>query len=268
MKMFYFFTSKEGILMKRAHAGLIVFLLIVVMSTGQLYANESDSGCTMKATHRYGFLGGGFSWFDDSKLNEMLTSSNLPKFKEYAMTVSLGGRKDMGKLIMESVITGYFWKNMVSSTNQRVSLMSGDIMWNHGYNFLTSGMPLTLFPYVGLGVGINTMQLRSDRKTFSELVATAGDPDHALFLSQGAVLFNVGLGSDLFLVKPDKTKTMVIGIRAGYSYDLYTGKKWYSNGTTVSDLPSLHHNGGYVRLVIGGEGNHNHHEKSPSPTGN
>jgi hypothetical protein len=240
-----------------------VFMLLVgVFAAVCLNAAEGDSSCTMKTTHQYGFLGGGISWFDDSKLNDRLALSNLPKFKEYAMTISIGGRKDMKRMTMESVITGHFWRDKVSS-NQRISLWSGDIFWNGGYNILPSEQSLTLFPYVGLGVGLNTMRLRSDTKTFSGLLTST---DHALFLTQGSVIFNVGLGSDLFLVKPDKTRSMVIGIRAGYSYDLYNAKNWYSDGTTISDLPVLRHNGGFIRLVIGGMGNRKHCEKSPEPS--
>jgi hypothetical protein len=62
----------------------------------------------------------------------------------------------------------------------------------------------------------------------------------------------VGLGFDWFMTSPDKKRTGVIGIRAGYSGDIWGPKSWHSDGTTITDLPSLSHNGGYVRLVFGG----------------
>jgi hypothetical protein len=243
--------------MKRTIGMKFCFLFAMMMYIGNVSARECDSSCTMKAGHQYGFLSAGISWFDNAKLNGMLVSSNLPKLKEYAMTASIGGFKEMRRMTMENVITGNFWKDKVLS-NQRVSLWSGDLFCNCGFNTVNPETPFTLFPYVGFGLALNTMQVKNDTKSFSEfLTSTAtGTENTSSFLSQGTVLFNAGLGSDLFLVKPDSSKSMVIGIRAGYSYDLYTAKKWYSHGTAVSDLPSLNRNGGYIRLVVGGMGNH------------
>jgi hypothetical protein len=39
---------------------------------------------------------------------------------------------------------------------------------------------------------------------------------------------------------------------AGYRYDFYTRKNWYSGGTTVTDVPRLRNNGGFIRVIKGG----------------
>jgi hypothetical protein len=237
---------------------LFVLLVAVVVCAGAS-ALEQDSACPIKPSRHFGFIGGGASWLDISKVNDVLAVSNLTKFKEYAATVSIGMQNDKGRFIMEHVITGHFWKEKVS-LNRRESLWSGDAFANCGFNVFGSETPAALYPYVGLGAAINTLQLRTDTKTFSECLTSN---DRSLFLMQGAVLFNVGIGCDVFIMHPSKQRSMVVGIRAGYAGDVFTAKKWHSDGTTISEFPALKHDGGYIRLVLGGmgKGNCKHREK-------
>ncbi len=243
-------------------ARLSALLFAAVVLAGA-YASEGDSTCPLKPGRHFGFVGGGASWLDISKVNDMLAVSDLARFKEYAATVSIGMQNNKERFVVEHVITGHFWKEKVRS-NQRVSLWSADAFGNCGFNLFGSAAPAALYPFAGLGAAINTLQLRRDTKSFSELLSSN---DRSKFLTQGAILFNVGIGSDVFIKKAGTDKVLVIGFRAGYAGDVFTAKKWHSDGTTISELPAFRHDGGYVRLVIGGlgKGHCNHREKSPEP---
>jgi hypothetical protein len=219
---------------------------------------QGDSACPMHRGRHFGFIGVGAALLDNTKFNDRLEAAILPQFKKYASTFSLGVRGGRGRLISEHVLTGYFWKDKVRA-NERGSLWSAEAAGKCGFNLLKPGAAAALFPYAGLGFAFNTLRLQKDSATFSDLLAAAAPRDHALFLTQGAFLFDVGLGIDLIKSKPDKKKTMMIGIRAGYTGDIWAPKSWHSDGTTVTDLPALSHNGGYVRLVIGGMGEHGEH---------
>jgi hypothetical protein len=203
-----------------------------------------------EAIRNYVFAGGGATWFDISKLNNKLGLLNVPAFSDHALSLSLGGRMDQGNSIFESVVTGNFWKGQVRS-NVLTTMWSGDVFINSGINLFRAEEPISFFPYIGAGLGFTTMSMGSDQKKVSEL---ATNPQQPVFLWQGSVLANAGLGADLFFIDPDKKGSLVLGIRAGYCYDIYTMERWYSRNTKVFDLPSLRHSGAYVRIVLGSAG--------------
>jgi hypothetical protein len=179
---------------------------------------------------------------------------DVPAFCENPVTLSIGGHMEQGNSVFESVISGSVWKSRLRS-NIRTTLMSGDVFINSGVNVMGDGEPMAYFPFVGLGFGFNAMQRGIDKMTISDL---ATNPQQSVFLWQGALLVNGGVGTDLFFIDPNKKGNLVLGIRAGYCYDVYTMERWYTRGTKISDLPSPRHCGAYIRLVIGASGNAAH----------
>jgi hypothetical protein len=155
---------------------------------------------------------------------------------------------EYGRMTTEAALSGNFLKDRKNG-NLRASLWSADAVVNAGCNTLPGDMPLRLFPFIGFGLAGDFLNLRADEKSLSQLL-TSNEPNAALW--QGAILFNAGIGSDFVVSIPGKKSVFAMGVRAGYRYDLYTGKKWYSGGTTVTDVPQLRNNGGFVRLILGG----------------
>ncbi len=220
----------------------------------QAIAMDSDSDSTMKVTRHYGIMSAGISWFTNSNLNDYLNRLGFSSFKEYAVSVSLGSHSEVGNMVMENAITGNFWEDKINS-GLRSTLWSADIFMNSGYNIFASEMPMSLFPYMGFGIGLNTLQIRSDTKTLPQLIVSK-EPD--AFLWQPSILFDLGIGSDAIFTMADKKQGLTIGFRAGYTYDIYTAQNWYSDGTSISDVPRFRQNGGYVRIILGAWGSHKH----------
>lgn len=235
----------------RIPALMVVSVFIMVF---QAKSMDFDTNDTMKITRHYGFIGTGTTWFTNSNLNNYLESKGLSSFKDYSVSVSLGRHWESGSMVMEHALTGNFWEDN-KNAGFRSTLWSADMFMNSGYNIFAANVPMSLFPYFGFGIGLNTMRIRSDSKTLPQLMVSQ-EPNS--FLWQPSFLFDLGIGSDAIFSMTDKKRGLTIGLRAGYSYDIYTAQNWYSNGITISDVPKLRQNGGYVRIILGGWGDHKH----------
>jgi len=207
-----------------------------------------DSACLKKETFHYGFAAIGPAWFTNFNLNQHLRSMNLSSFRDYAVSVGLGDHREKGKEITESSITVDLWPDNVNA-NVRSSMASIELVSNSGHNFMPEKSAFSLFPYCGLNAGFSMLHIRPDVQSLSENLSST---QTNAMVWQGALLGTLGLGSDVKISCPEKKGGLVIGLRTGWCYDLYTMKNWQSNGTAISGLPGLRHNGGYVKLIIGG----------------
>jgi hypothetical protein len=224
------------------------------MDKGMMHSNpDNDSTCMTKISRQYGFISPGGAQISTRRLNEYLATQGVSAFRTTEPTLSLGMHKELQRLIMESNFTMRFWRDR-KNADMRTSLFMGDIVWNTGYNVLPTEIPVNLFPYLGLGVGLNSIRFRSDTKTLAQLRASS-DPN--VLVSQAAFLLNAGVGSDFILSNKEKTRGMVIGLRAGYLLDpLSKRRDWYSGRTEIEDMPNLKQSGVYGRIILGGWGSH------------
>lgn len=232
---------------------LLAFAMVMTVAaqSDAMHGMQGDTACTTKVTCGFGFIVPGISWVDIDNFNDFIATQGISSFKAMTPTLSIGGHKEKRRLIMESGLTLRYWRDNVNS-NLRTSLFAGDMVWNNGINVLPAALPLTAFPYFGLGVGLAAVHLRNDEKTFSQLLASS-EPDATLW--QASFLLNVGGGADVFLIKKGSTRGMALGIRAGYLFDPFSRKrdrKWRSGRTDIVDVPILRQNSPYLRLVIGG----------------
>jgi hypothetical protein len=212
---------------------------------------SKDSGCSSKKTDLHYFYSSvGTAWFTNSNLNGYLQAMQLSPFRDNVLSISIGEHKQKGKKVEESSFTGQFWADHLNG-NLRSSMWSFDVFSNSGFNAIPLKMPLSLFPYFGLGLNLSALHIRSNVTTLPERM-NSQQPN--AYLLQGALLLNVGIGSDFKFSSPDNKTGFILGYRAGWCYDLYTTRNWYSQGVAISDVPSLRHNGGYVKLVLGGWG--------------
>lgn len=213
---------------------------------------RTDSSCQKKCktTRSYGVFQAGITTVDPDKLNNTLSSSGLTGFDPLTLSLALGGHKEYRRLITDGQFSTAIWRKN-NNGSIRTSLTSINFTSNTGVNVLPPDFNLNLFPYAGLGVGINKLHISRKSASFNEVVS-ATIPDQKLH--QGALLFNAGLGSDFTIPSENKKCGLVVGFRAGYQLPLYTSK-WRSDRTTISGLPDLRQQGFYARVVIGGWNN-------------
>jgi hypothetical protein len=206
----------------------------------------------MKPTNEFGYTSAGIAWLDLRGINNSLAALKLSPFLENAWTLSLGHHTERGRWISEGGATLRIWGDH-RDLGYRSSLYIGDFSCRSGINVLPTYLPINLYPYWGLGIGLNTLNIRSDQKALSELLVSS--QPHA-FLWQVTGLLDLGLGSEFKY--SDKNGGCAIGLRMGYLVDLYKNKKWISDGVRVTGLSSISQNGPYIRLVLGGWDKHQH----------
>ena len=228
-----------------------MLLTIALQSHSMMMKMCGDSMCATTAIRGIGFVSPGISWVDLDRFNNFLGSQGISSFNTMAPTLTIGGYKEMNNIIMESNLTLRYWQDNVKS-NLRTSLFMGDLDWNAGINLMKSSMPLCLFPYVGAGVGLNSLHMRSNKKSLGALLVSS-DPNAMLW--QAAFLLNVGVGSNYLFPRKNAAHGLALGLRAGYQFDpISKNRDWHSGGTNIVDLPTLKQSGPYLRLVLGGWG--------------
>ncbi len=237
-----------------------ILLAVIVMAASTLVqAGEvnCDTGMMkmMKPTHEFGYVSAGSAWLTLGKVNSFLNGQGLSGFPEQAWSLSFGRYKDFRRLVMESDLTLRIWGDNLNA-GLRTSLFAGDITWNNGFNVLPPEWVGSLYPYLGLGIGLNNLYFRDNSKTLAELRTTTEPNSNVWELTP---LLNLGLGSNFLFANNDRSKGLVVGLGAGYLVDLYYTKRWMSDGIYISDLPSISQTGPYVRLVLGAWGKHHHH---------
>ncbi len=234
---------------------VMMFMAAVCAVAGTDDSSKASSMMNMKPTHEFGYASPGSAWLSLSNVNKFLNNQGLSGFLGQAWTVSLGGYRDWHRVVMEHSLNLRIWGYNLNGA-LRTSMYLWDATWNTGFNTLPPEWPVSLYPYVGLGVGLNTMFFGSDTKTFATMLAT-NEPD--AYAWEFTPLFNVGLGSNYLFPSPDSTKGFSVGLRLGFLVDLFYTKRWISDGVYISDLPSISQTGPYIRLTLGGWDKHGHH---------
>jgi hypothetical protein len=218
-----------------------------MLAAPYLHAMDRDSTCIQRNFLAYGLVGAGISWVNLTGVNNGLAARGLSTFREFTPTIAIGGHKEFDRMIVESNVTGLFWKDRVNSS-VRTSLWIGNIVWNTGFNVLPSSLPIIAFPFAGIGAGLNGIHFRSNEKTLSDILVSK-DPNSTLW--QTAFLLNVGAGADLRIAVGDRNGGAVIGVRGGYAFDPFLKSKWYSDGIRVTGLSPVVQSGAFMRLVLG-----------------
>jgi hypothetical protein len=232
-------------------ASTIIMLFTAMVSfAGEMKCDSST--CTMGEVVKYTYLGGGIEFIQPNKLNDGLTANNIASFKNRNGTLTLGGHKAVGRMVWENEVS-FSGGNRTFNDNFQADLMTAEIMLNGGFNIFPSPSSVDLFPFVGLGVGGNSLNFHNQTKTLGSALMS-DEPD--TWLWQAKFLINLGVGSDFILKAPEGDKGLIAGVRIGYTIDPYDKTKWRTNGTTISDLSALSRSGFFARIVIGGWGPH------------
>lgn len=236
---------------------LTTIVLLVAFTSAPAHTMDNDSTMMkmMRPTHEFGYISPGFSWISFGTFDNYLKTIGLTSFPQQAWTLSLGKYRDWDRFVMESHIMARLWGDNLSGT-LRSSMGMGEIIMAAGFNVLPPVMALDLYPYLGIGAGLNWLNFRTGAKTLPNLLQST---DSNSMLWQATPLLDLGIGSNYLLCNKDGTMGFDFGLRIGYLVDLYMNKKWYSGQIGISGLPSINENGAYIRLTIGGWGKHHHH---------
>lgn len=239
----------------------IKFLSAAILFSAVLFApsaNEKsiDSSVNRSPTNEFGFVSPGIIFTDLEDINNSLATLGLSSFPGHAWTLSFGSHTERGRWISEGVTTLRIFGDNLDSAN-RTSLYMGNISCYSGVNVLPIKLPINLYPYLGLGLGLNMLHIRSNERAMADLLALS-EPNP--FLWQVTGLLDLGVGSEIkHLIK---TGGLAIGLRLGYLVDLHKNKKWTADGTRVTGISSISQNGPYIRLVLGGWDSQKKHEQS------
>ena len=248
------------------HSNKICILTCALLTTIALQSSameekrmmQNDSSSNVPPVRHAGFISPGIAWINVDDINDYLATMGIASFKTVTPTLSIGGSKEIHDFIFESAVTLRYWKNNVNS-NLRTSLFAGDVTWNCGYNVLPQTVRATFFPYAGIGAGLNSLRIRKDKMTTSE-VFTVASTDAMIW--QTMFLLTVGAGADIQLHMKDASRGMILGIRGGCTFDPFTkDRNWYSKGSTVENGPKLKQNSAYIRLIFGSIRHHRHHPR-------
>jgi hypothetical protein len=222
------------------------------------FADEkSIDSCVNRApTNEFGFISPGINFTDLKDINNSLATLGLSSFPDQAWVLSFGSHTERGRWISEGVTTLRIFGDNLDSAS-RTSLYMGNISCYSGVNVLPIKLPINLYPYLGLGLGLTMLHIRSNERAMADLLASS-EPNP--FLWQVTGLLDLGVGSEL--KHSIKTGGLAIGLRMGYLVDLKKNKKWTADGTTVTGISPISQSGPYIRLVLGGWENRKKHEHS------
>jgi hypothetical protein len=242
------------IIIRAVLTATIAFLFVASGS----WAMDSDSTCKKMITRDYGYISPGVWWTDLHNVNKRLGIQGLSTFDGMVPSFNLGGHREVGRMIMESNWSWNYWWRDNLDNEIRTTYRATNLLWTSGINVLPDAVPVTMFPLIGLGVGMNFMRIRSDERTLAGILVTS-EPNTMMYETE--FLLTAGLGSDLILADKEKSRGLIIGIRAGFLF-CPTGKnRWYSDGIRINDLKSVRQNGAYLRLILGAYGKKHDHDK-------
>jgi hypothetical protein len=231
---------------------MLTLMFLNVMARGR---SCDSSGCVAQEYRSHAYVGAGVVFVNPDKFNTVLSANGLSAFSSRSPTVTLGIQTSLRRVVWEKEISFSGWQHNLDS-NTRSDLSAAGLLWNTGFNFLPREQPIALMPFVGAGLGLNAMHIRSETKSISGILS-ANEPNARMW--QATLVLNAGLGADYTITSPDRSKGIIIGLRAGYLFDPIKNKSWWSDGIRVTDLSALSRNGAYARVVIGGW---KHHEKT------
>jgi hypothetical protein len=219
-------------------------------STGQTDSSFQEP----KPTRHYGLLGFGTAGADPAALNTKLKSMGLSGFDTYGGNLSFTGHAEFNRVIIEGGIAGLFWDDKVNDA-LKTTLMSGSISGNIGGNILPAGQTVNLWPFAGIGFGVNYLRIRNKETTLDQALVSL-EPN--VTVTQAAFLINAGLAADFVFPNKGKKKGFVLGLRGGYTYAPASGR-WNMHDVQVTDIPDLKLSGPFFQVVIGGWGPKRHH---------
>ncbi len=194
---------------------------------------------------------GGAAFFDWSELNEQLKANHQSEFDEGVITMGGGGYFQYCRLIVGGSGFGFAGQS-VTDGDYTTQIQGGFGMFNIGFlPFLSK--TLRLYPLIGIGGGNVSLQ-REEEAAEGPFDEHYADPPSNTEFSVGSAVAEAALALDFLIVMGENEQGyggLVIGLRGGYIFPLYTGSWRMQENTKLTGGPKVGLSGPYICLSLG-----------------
>ena len=224
----------------------ITILLAIPFSPIQAEQEPSDQDIKENVVIPFFSFGGAGISVDD--MNDLIIPKGYRRFKDYSFLIGGGFYKKFGRNILEFEMRGIRWKTRKRGTNQS-SLKGIHGLIHYGFNVLPSER-IALFPYIGGGIGKVWLGLTRTSTAFDTLLV---EPVTDISLDQRIYILEAGVGFDVTIQRQQCSSgnPLILGLRAGYTFDPTDKNDWYDDNTAITGGPKLAASGPYARISIG-----------------
>lgn len=227
--------------------GVAAFFLLFHHSSAQ----EKREGHKSRGGSGYVMLG--WSTPNLDALNAGLRAQGYATFSDPVLSFGAGGHLYFNRILFGGEAHG------LKITNGTVSTLRGEYktVLDGAFGFFSLGylaLPhdrLQIYPMLGFGGGV--IRLRIETKTAPSFEEVLNDPGRSAELSNGGLLFNLGLGVDSWFGIHRERRDLsgvVLGLRAGYILTP-VARDWYLHEKKIRGGPEYDFSGPYVRLLLG-----------------
>jgi hypothetical protein len=232
--------------MSRTAKSLLLVVLTLALAAAE-QESETKSEHKAFAYHKTAYFLGGGTKLDNGSLNTALSGAGFHPVDDFTAILGGGFGWRRQRMIHGIEFFGYIWqKEELATTSTKLYGLGTRL--NIGVNLLPKG-PVLLYPQFGLGLGGFRLRLGNESVTFADAVAA---PINEVSLWQRSFVLEPGLGVDFLIPKrKHPAKSLLLGIRGGYSFDVSDNDDWRADGVDVTSGPKLKASGPYVRITVG-----------------
>lgn len=193
------------------------------------------------------FTFGGTSIHVD-EINNRICAQGYKKFERYSIIIGGGIHKIKGRSIFDFELRGIRWKkNQYNSNQSSLSSVTGLISY-----CIMCRPPIkrfNFFPFIGSGFGRIKLELNKTGAPFDTLLQKSVIN---LSMTQKVFVIQGGIGSTITFIRSSSHKSpFVIGLHAGYAFDLSNKNDWYEKNMEIYQGPSLSLTGPFLKASIG-----------------
>lgn len=189
--------------------------------------------------------------------SDVLQANGLPGVNRAAFFQGGGGHGWIGDLMIGG-FGGSFGGGGDQVAGLEASYSGGFGMFQVGYDVLGKMRNFNLFPYLGIGGGGLSIDIKANpSETFDEVLRSPRTTGRSS-VGAGGWAALIGVGTEYYFGKSDPAHSngmggFMLGLQAGYLYSLPFGDTWDLTGPGTNRTP-LSFNGPMVMVTLGGGG--------------
>jgi len=233
--------------MVHANHFTIAAVIGIAAFVSQVSAGGVEEHQELPGIHHRSYLTVGGTRLSTDDANTALTNAGFHTVSDYAVQLGGGFGWHARRLLGGAELFGYIWqKKELATTYTRLYGLGSRL--TIGVNVLPEG-PFLLYPQFSFGLGGLGLKLGKDEVAFDTALAA---PINNVDLWQRTFVLAPGIGFDYRMKKrAHPGKFRVVGIRAGYAFDVSDNDDWRSDWVHITGGPKLRASGPFLRLVVG-----------------
>ncbi|MFH1688357.1 MAG: hypothetical protein ABIE70_12660 [bacterium] len=235
----------------RAGITLLTLVLATALCVPVITAADNPADDCPKAKPSRGFIGFGNTQYDPSETNNSLEATGYEIFEDTRFSIDFA----YYRMHPSRLVTGGEFAICADASDgpngYDAVIFNQDLHFNLGY-LVHRSRRLTAFPFVGVGYGIQSLNVRRNDSTSFESMLI--NPRGSARFTALSLLFRVGFHADFMLplfVRNDRDHGPVLGIRASYTVPLTKGSLDMSWRNGITGLPEADHTGFQAHVLIG-----------------